>query len=316
MGGVHASKYGQMPDVSVTVFDVDPARAQALADRAGATVATSLEALVSEVDAVDVCLPTPLHVEVGLTALRAGKPTLMEKPMARTLAECRELVRASEETGTMLMPAQVVRYFPEFRRAHEIIVEGGIGTPASVRLRRGGGPPKGGDWYRDLAASGGILFDLAVHDFDWLRWTVGPVTRVVARSARRGKQVDGAEFIGEVALTTLEFANGCVGHVENTWLDPGGFRVTIEASGPGGAVEYDSRANPSLRANLPDGTRTENNYAPQDDPYYRQLRAFLEAVASGSPPPVSAREGAEAVAIALAAIESADTMRPAVPEPV
>ena len=126
---------------------------------------------------------------------------------------------------------------------------------------------------------------------------------------RLGHGVDGAQFRGDYALTTVSFANGCVAHVESTWMDPSGFRATIEASGPKGVVEYDSRENPSLRTHT-GTTVNENNYNPDDDPYFRQLTAFVSAAKGETPPAVRAEEGLAAVRLATAAIESAETGQP------
>lgn len=305
MGGVHANKYALMPDVEVSVFDVDTAKLEAFCTARKLKQSASLDDLLSGSDAVDVCLPTAFHREAAVRSLEAGKPTLVEKPLARTVEDCQAMIEAAKRGGAMLIPAHVVRYFPELRAAHELIMGGRIGTPASIRLRRGGGAPKM-DWFQDLEISGGILLDLAVHELDWLLWTLGPATSVSSRSVRLGKTVGGAEFNGDYALTTISFESGAVAHVESTWMDPSGFRVTLEASGSDGMIEFDTRENPSLRAHTA-STATENNYAPSDDPYFKQLRAFVDAAAGRSKPAVTAEEGMAAVRLACAAIESSKT---------
>jgi myo-inositol 2-dehydrogenase/D-chiro-inositol 1-dehydrogenase len=94
-------------------------------------------------------------------------------------------------------------------------------------------------------------------------------------------------------------------------MDPSGFRTTIEAAGSEGVIEFDSRQNPTLRLNPVEGmARAESLMHPEDDPYFLQLRSFLDAVGQGTPPPVSAEDGLEAVRISLAAIESARTGLP------
>ena len=88
-------------------------------------------------------------------------------------------------------------------------------------------------------------------------------------------------------------------------MDPSGSRVTLEASGDKGLLEFDSRENPSLRTHKNTSVQ-ENNYAMDDDPYFQQLRAFVEMVRGTSPPAVTAEEGLAAVQLACAAIESAE----------
>lgn len=154
----------------------------------------------------------------------------------------------------------------------------------------------------DHRRSGGVLIDLAVHDFDWLRWTLGEVEHLYARSVG-SKTMQGPDY----ALTTLTFDSGAVAHVEATWMDPSGFRTTFEVCGSGGMVEFDSRTTASLRTHLPSGSRGESNLSPLDDPYYGELRGFTDAVKAGSTPPVTAYDGLMALSIALTAFESAAT---------
>lgn len=310
MGRTHARHYSKMEDVSLLLFDIDREAAEALQTQAkNATVADDLEQLLSNVDAVDVCLPTHLHKDVVLTALEAHLPTLCEKPLARTVAECEQMVDAAHRHGTLLVPAQVVRFFPEFEAAHRVITSGRLGSISAIRTRRGGGQPKGaGEWFRNPDLSGGVLLDLAVHDFDWILWTFGPVVRVFSQ-ALTWSNVGTLDY----ALTTLTLEGGALSHVEATWADPGGFRVTFEVSGSGGLLEFDSRQKVTLRTATTEGTRSEANLAAGDDPYFKQLRAFLRAAKGEAPPPVTAEEGLAAVAIAEAAMQSARSGKPVAP---
>lgn len=308
MGGVHASKYRQMPGVEIVAYDRDPSRLNAFSERFSAPAASSLDELLGQCGAVDVCLPTALHRAVAVAALEAGKPTLIEKPLAGTRVDAEAIAEASARTGAPAMPAHVVRFFPEFARARALVADGKIGKPAAARTRRGGRFPTGSDgWFRDLAQSGGVLMDVAVHDFDWLGWTIGPVKRVTARSVAMRWQA--GDPPGDYGLATLEFENGAVGHVEATWMDPVGFRVAFEVCGSEGMIEYDSREAATVRTHVSETPVLEAPLAPTDDPYFRQLRAFLDAVEGGGPMPVPIEDGVRAVAVAEAALESARTGR-------
>jgi predicted dehydrogenase len=309
MGNVHARQYRKMPDVELCFFDRRPERASAFAERWSAKPVASVEEVIAQSDVVDVCLPTDMHYEAGMKAIAAGRPVFMEKPLAIDLKTACELVEAADKANVVLMAGQVVRYFPEFAAGHQVVTSGGIGTPAAARTRRGGPAPTGAsDWFMDHRRSGGVLLDLAIHDFDWLRWTLGEVKHLYSRSvgASTGSGPD-------YALTTLTFENGCVAHVESTWMDPSGFRTTFEVAGSGGLIEFDSRSAPALRTNVADGTKAETPSAAEDDPYYGELRGFLDAVVNGTPAPVTGEDGLRALAISLAAIESAQTGRVSVP---
>jgi predicted dehydrogenase len=310
MGNVHARQYRKMPDVELHFFDRDSERGRAFAERWEAIPIGSAEEVFDCCDIIDVCYPTDLHVETGLRAIAAGCAVFMEKPIAGSLEDARRLVAAAEKAGTPFMPGQVVRFFPEFAQGHRLVKEGAVGTPAAARTRRGGLAPKGvGEWFMDHSRSGGVLLDLAVHDFDWLRWTLGEVKSVYAKSlgAQTGKGPD-------YGLATLEFDSGCVAHVEATWMDPSGFRTTFEVAGSEGIVQFDSRQNASLRTHLVGKSYAESPLTGTDDPYYLELRGFVEAVRSGTEPPVTGYDGLMALSIGLAAVESAKTGRRVAPE--
>ena len=305
IGRVHARQYARRDDVELFVHDRDPAVAATLAESSGGTPVDSFETLIARVDAIDVCVPTPLHLDVARRAIAAGRAVLMEKPLTRTFEEGVELVEAAERVGVPLMAAQVVRYFADFARGRRLVVEGAVGTPAAARTRRGGKAPKGSEgWYGDLEASGGVLLDLAIHDFDWLRWTLGEVSHLGAR----GVGLQGGHG-PDYALTPLTFDSGAVAHVEATWMDPTGFRTSFEVAGSGGLIEHDSRSNAFLRTATAEGVATDGGLLPEDDPYYREIDGFVTALKAGTEVPVPGREGLAALAISLAAIESAKTGR-------
>lgn len=313
MGRVHARHYRAL-GVDLVAWDRDTAKLETFAAENGARVAGSFGELLASSDLADICLPTHRHYSFVLEALESKTAVLVEKPMGRTLDECRGMVRAASSAGVPLGVAHVVRYFPEHRRAHELVVSGAVGTPAAVRMRRGGRAPVGSEgWFQDAEKSGGVILDLAIHDFDWLRWTLGECVQVYARSVRMGEVVRAAEFVGDYALCTLSFEGGAVAHVEATWMDPSGFRTTLEVAGSGGLIEFDSRSEPVVRTHTEGASRSESPMAGGDDPYYLQLKGVLEALESGVAMPVSGEEGLKAVGIALAALESAATGRPVTP---
>ncbi|MCB8932813.1 MAG: Gfo/Idh/MocA family oxidoreductase [Fimbriimonadaceae bacterium] len=318
MGNVHARQYRKMPDVDLVFFDPDEARRAKFQTTWQCAPVDSEEDVLRGCDVVDVCLPTDRHLEYGLKAISEGKAVFLEKPMAGSLDDAAQLIEAADRAGVPMMPGQVVRFFPEYREGRRMVVEGAVGRPAAARTRRGGLAPMGGaeNWFMDHSRSGGVLLDLAVHDFDWLRWTLGEVDSLYARSlgATTGKGPD-------YGLTTMSFESGAVAHVESTWMDPSGSRTTFEVCGSAGMIEFDSRNTPTVRTHLAppkegDPPRRGGNEAPltpTDDPYYRQLKGFLDAVRSGTPPPVSGYDGFMAVSLGLAALESARTGKVVVP---
>ena len=277
--------------------DVDLPKAEALAATYGAQAFGSVEALLSSgVEAVSVCLPSALHRSITEEALQMGCHVLCEKPMALSVADCDAMMEAARIAGRRLSVAQVVRFFPEFANAHSLVQSGGVGAPAVVRTRRGGGFPGWSSWFGDEAQSGGILFDLAVHDIDWLLWTFGSVERVYAK----GLTERGFEKLDH-ALITLRHTSGTISHTEVTWADPKGGGATFEIAGDAGLLSHDSRKEISLSFRTETRTGSGRPLIPSDDPYDKQIAAFAYAILSGGPLAVTAEEGRSAVAVAAAA---------------
>lgn len=310
IGCVHARHWNRLPGAEI-VGALDPREEAA---RAAGPAFSDWNTLLSAAkpDIVDVCTPTPLHREYVEKAAAAGKAIFVEKPMARTLADCDAMIAAVERAGVPAMSGHVLRFFPEYAAAKKLVDAGAVGTPATVRTARMGGFPAWSvpNWYADPAQSGGTVLDLILHDFDWLRWTFGPVSRVYAKGLYGRTELAGHL---DYALVTLRFASGAVGHVTGSWAHPGGFRTTLEIAGDGGLIEHDSlRSAPltaSLRASGSGGSAAvpESPMAPEEDPYYLELAAFVSALEHGEPPPVTLYDAREATRIALAALESIET---------
>ncbi len=309
MGRTHASAYTKLPNVQLVGFtDAIADAAQRVASQFGVQAFDSYEALLEQVDMVDICTPTPTHLELVLRAASAGKHILCEKPLGRTLPQCEQMIEAANKAGVTLMPAQVLRFFPEFKQARDLVLAGAVGTPAAIRTRRGGPYPRAAnDWYADFEQSGGPILDMVIHDFDWLRWTFGEVERVFAK-ALTFKGLDHIDY----ALITLRLKSGAIAHVEANWADPGGFKVDFEIAGDAGMIAFDSRlATPLTVAKQDAGGGGGGVAVPEsplaEDPYMLEIKHFVDSVQAGQPPSITAEDGMKAVEIALAAIESVRT---------
>ncbi|MYW63375.1 Gfo/Idh/MocA family oxidoreductase [Streptomyces sp. SID8379] len=272
------------------------------------SVARSLPELLDRSALVDLCTPTFTHHRLALDAIAAGKHVVCEKPLALTVAEAREMAAAAEAAGVLLFPAHVVRYFPAYAALAESVAAGGIGDPAVLRFTRSGCFPVWAPWFADPSLSGGILVDQMIHDLDFARLLAGEVVRVHAQV--RGHQGPGAQP-GDVTTGTavLTHASGAVSHVLGVWGPPDlRFRTTFRVAGPDGILEHDSTAHTGFRV-LAQGERTRGEGIPgspmTESPYLTELREFAAAVSGGAAPRVSARDGVEAVRIAVAAAESA-----------
>jgi UDP-N-acetylglucosamine 3-dehydrogenase len=313
MGNVHLKAYARIPNVEVVgVVDVRPAAAKAGAELVGARPFSSYEDLVEEVDLIDICLPTPYHRDFAVRAARDGKHVVLEKPMARSLEEAAEMLEAFESSEGELFVAHVVRFFPEYVRLKRMVEEDAFGTIGVVRTsRKVPFLPAWNDWYADWRASGGLIVDMLIHDFDFLRWAFGEVERVYAKS------IFGREFNRiDYALITLGFLNGTIAHVEGHWGYPAAFCYTTEIAGTRALATVESAKVALLDVLVQEGAvSAEDGKSPdslvQRSPFQAELEHFIHCAKAGEKPVVSAQDAYEALRISLAAMKSAITEEPA-----
>ena len=141
-----------------------------------------------DVDAVVNLTPIPLHHEITLAALRAGRHVYSEKPLASTAAEAQELHDEAERQGVVLVAAPSLLLFPQLRRVREIVASGELGTILAARAHAIAGPPPWAGYDSDptpfFGAEGGPLVDMAVYPLHALTGLLGPATAVSALASR------------------------------------------------------------------------------------------------------------------------------------
>lgn len=308
MAQVHSAAYLNMPQIQlVGIVDHHEGRGQKLADERNTTYYPSLQALfdTEQVDVVDVCVPTPVHKEYVLKAAYAKKHVICEKPMARNLEDAREMIDVCKQEGVRFFVAHVVRFFPEYVLAQQRISANDIGEVGTVRARRGGSFPLATeDWYASFEKSGGLIVDLMIHDFDYLRGVFGEVDRVYAKSLL-GREVNRIDH----ALVSLRFKNGVIAHVEGTWAEPSGFSTQFEFAGTSGIITHDSREEVVIKSAFRETSEhAEGVNVPESpvnkSPYQLELEHFLSCIETGAQSRVTPEDGYLALEISLAALES------------
>lgn len=312
IGSIHLDAYAGMPGVEVVgVADARPEVAAAGAARVGARPYASYEDLVSaeDVDVVDVCLPTAFHRDLAARAAREGKHVFLEKPIARTLEDAAEILAAFQNSEGRLFVGHVVRFFPEYARIKAMVDAGELGTVGVARTSRRSPFLTGwNDWYADWRVSGGVIVDLLIHDFDFLRWCFGEVERVYARGVL-GREYNRLDY----ALVTLRFAGGEIAHAEGHWGYPAPFNYSVEVAGSKSLVTADS-TEPAPVQHLggpggPGGPGESPDTATGKSPFRTELEHFVRCVETGDEPVVAATDAYEALRIGLAAVESIQTGR-------
>lgn len=310
-GGISHSHAPHWITVGADVFVYSEIGAELLAAEFDLKIMPTLEALLDAVDVVDICTPTTTHASIAVTAIRAGKHVLSEKPAGTSAAEARSIAVAAREAGVQVYPAHVVRFFPEYAALHAAVERGDIGQPAVLHFSRGGAGATS-DWFFDDALSGGIILDQMIHDLDQARWLAGEVTQVYA--VQNPPTVNGVIPRNVTAHVTLSHASGAISFVQGVWGPPGmEFRTSFDVAGSKGTLRFDSTASDTVDENLTIA-RAGSSYLPpvtaEESPYLAEIREFAIAFAGGPPPRVSIDDGVVAVALAEAARESIATSQP------
>lgn len=320
MGSMHTEAWSRISDVTLAgVSALDREKTEAVAAQYNTSPYTDSDELFQkeEIHVVDLCVPTYLHKEYVMKAARAGKHVICEKPLALNVHDAQEMIDSCKQHGVHLYVGQVVRFFPEYVQARDQVKSGAIGKPGVVRLTRGGPFPRAWDnWYAEDAKSGGLIFDLMIHDFDWLRWTFGEVERVMARRVSRPSGREQLEYV----LVTLRMADGTIAHVEGTWAHTS-FRTSFEIAGDQGMIVHDSRNSAPLEVNMRSSDVESNGNGgtggvavPESplfkDPFQRELEHFADCIRTGAKPVVSAYDALKAVEIAQAVKQSAELGQP------
>jgi len=310
---VHAWCWSQVEGVKLqAICDIEKNRAESLAKVYNADSYTSAIDVTksSKIDIVDVCTPTPSHKEIVIYALKMGKHTITEKPIARTLPDAKEIVELSKKVDVKFMIAHVVRFFPEYILAKQLIEQGAIGEPRMARAKRGGQYPSNGwkDWYGNREMSGGCMVDAGIHDFDYLRWIFGEVDRVFA-NALTWKDLNHKDY----GLITIRFKSKAIAHVETSWAYPQGipFGTSFEIIGTDGLISHDSQSSSSLKILM--NEVEASSFIPEsplaESPYLSEIRHFVSCVKEDKIPLVTPEDAYKALEIALTALESARTNR-------
>lgn len=303
----HARRYAGMEGVEVAAVAA-PDEPTALAqDVPNATVTDDAIEMYNEVtlDAVDVCTPTT-HRELVVPALERGLDVLCEQPIERTTADARAIADAAATADATVMPGHTLRFVPEYVKARERLNAGDIGPPGTARTFRQSPLGHRHDRAADEEQRRGVLIDLAIRDFDFLRWSLGAVERVFARRRRWDDH--------EYALTTMRFESDAVAHVDARDRSDLPFVTRFEIAGEEGLLEFDSEDSTPIEIDSDADTNERGRDSIGDrlgtDPHRRELEAFVGCVRSNEEPPVTIDDGLEALGIALAAVESASAGRP------
>jgi len=243
-----------------------------------------------EIDAVSVCVPTTYHYEVVMSAIEQGKHVLVEKPIAFTLKEAKDMVRAARKEGVKLATGHVERFNPAVLEAKKLLRDKLIGEVVSVSAKRVGPfPPR--------IKYVGVTIDLAIHEVDVMAYLMdSPVSKVYAHV---GSRLEKCEYEDHAEIM-MEFYNNAIGMLEVNWLTPYKKRQ-LEVTGTDGIISLDY-IDQTVEIF---GKNARNVRVPHHEPLMEELDSFLNAIMLDEKPKITGEDGIHALKTVLAAMKSA-----------
>ncbi|HEY3319492.1 MAG TPA: Gfo/Idh/MocA family oxidoreductase [Planctomycetota bacterium] len=266
-------------------------------DMAQVKATKNLDDLLADpsIDLIDLCVPTLAHVKLSVAALKAGKHVVCEKPMARTAAQCREIVQAAASAKGYFMPAMCVRFIPEYCWLKDAIDSKRYGRVLSAVFRRVGERPVWGrEHFLNGEKSGGALLDMHIHDADFVQYAFGRPKAVFARGFTL---VSGA--IDHV-LAQYVVAGDVAVSAEGGWVmsDGYGFSMSFKVIFENATVDFDSARGAEAFRLFQTGQTPQTLSISGADGYMGELQHLIDSIAAGRPPSiVTAQDGMSAVEI-------------------
>ena len=268
---------------------------------------------LKEVDAVIIATPTSTHHSLVAAAAAAGKAIFCEKPLAITREDTLAALAAVEKAGVLLQVGFMRRFDAAYQKAKAMIEKGEIGEPVTFKAV-GRDPFCPDPRFADPAKSGGLIIDMAIHDFDLARWLMNSeVERVSSEGTLKVCEV--LKSIGDIdnAVVNLRYTNGALGNVEVSRNAFYGYDIRTEILGSEGAINIGAYQQTPVLLLTRDGA--QHDITPylmeRFGPAYRaQLQHFADCLHTGKAPAVGGADALAAFDIAFAATRSYQLDRP------
>lgn len=286
----------------------------------GVPSASNMEAILSDssIEGVILTVPNEQHLPMAMLVAQARKHVYTEKPIASTLADGLQIEELEKKYGITVTVGHSARLMGGIRAIRAAIDKGELGRVAFMETNFSNNralelTPKTWRWYKDKAP-GGPLSQLAIHQFDVLRYLGGEVVEASSMSSKLSPV--GAE-VDDQSMTLVKFADGKVGYVGSCWTSPGVFSVRV--FGAAGLMHYeidfDTWDTPDqlhyksilyIQRGKDGYAKREELKVPDSDMFRAELEMFAESCRSGKSNELSAHNGNVAVAMVYAALKSLD----------
>ncbi|HZO86378.1 MAG TPA: Gfo/Idh/MocA family oxidoreductase [Verrucomicrobiae bacterium] len=257
-----------------------------------------------KIQLIDICAPTAAHRDLSMAALKAGKHVLCEKPLARSSAVARQIVDAAKTAKGVFMPAMCMRFWPGWSWLREVVQSEQYGRVLGARFRRVAEPPAWGqkNFFNGIESGGG-LFDLHIHDTDFVQFCFGRPRSVFSTGY--------SKFSGAIdhVVTQYDVASCPNVTAEGSWaMAPGfGFSMTYTVNFERATADYDLARGADALKLFEEGQTGRTIALTGPDGYVLELQHLIEAIRTGARPNVvTPEDGLSAVEICEAEEKSVD----------
>ncbi|HDZ6728173.1 TPA: inositol 2-dehydrogenase [Mannheimia haemolytica] len=265
-----------------------------------------------EIDAVLVCSSTNTHAPISIEAAQAGKHVFCEKPVDADPAKIREVLSAVEKAGVKFQVGFNRRFDHNFKAIKDRVAAGDIGEPHVIRVtsRDPEAPP-----IEYVKVSGGMFFDMTIHDFDMIRYLSGSeVEEVFAVDTVLVNPEIGKAGDIDTAVITLKLKNGAIGVIDNSRKAAYGYDQRAEVFGSKGAIHITNDTGSTAVFSGENGVVAEKPKYFFLERYMQsfadEISCFVDSVVNDKPTLVNGNDGLQPVLIALAAKKSLEENRP------
>jgi myo-inositol 2-dehydrogenase/D-chiro-inositol 1-dehydrogenase len=307
IAGVHASILARDERLQIAaVHDVVKKRAQEFARAAGASLAHSTSEVLATCDAIYVTVPNTKHTELAILAAESGKHVFCEKPMATDLDDARRVLKAAKKSSCIFQVGHNRRFAPVYAELKQML--SGQHQPHSAHVKMNRGELLNPEWVGDPKITGGFLYETTIHMFDMLRFLFGEVQTLQAvGSAHEYPETDDFSVL-------LTFAGGMhatlASSADASWLFP---FERIEVFCHHSTIVTREMESLVYSEGLGDGhvERSMHQLAKEEKwGYAQEDRAFIDSIANGLPPAVTAFDGYKSVELVDAVYRSVQQRRP------
>lgn len=282
-----------------------------LAQRGITNVSTDYMDVVNnpDVDAVMVCSSTDTHSIISLAAVNAGKHVFCEKPVDYDVAKIKAVMAAVEEKGVKFQVGFNRRFDHNHKAVADAVKSGKIGDPHIVIVSSRDPEPPPASY---VAVSGGIFYDMMIHDFDMVRYVTGSeaveVSAVGSCLVNPNLQEESGIPDVDTAVVTLKMANGCIAVINNSRQAKYGYDQRVEVFGSEGMAADTNDLKSTATITTAEGAVSEKPLwfflERYNDAFIEQIKYFIDSIVNDKPVVVGIVDGLRPVLMAAAATES------------